>query len=71
LVLPVASLLPFVAGHASPVYGLGAMVLGVVFANCAIRFAVGPSNSGARQLLLASIVYLPLQFALMVLAGPR
>jgi heme o synthase len=71
LVLPVASLLPFVAGHASPVYGLGAMVLGVVFANCAMRFAVGPSNSGARQLLLASIVYLPLQFALMVLAGPR
>jgi heme o synthase len=71
LVLPVASVLPLVAGHASPVYLLSSAVLGVAFADCAMRFALEPSNSGARQLLLASIVYLPLQFALVVLAGPR
>jgi protoheme IX farnesyltransferase len=71
LLLALASVLPLVAGHARPVYGLGAVVLGGAFFDCATRFALTPSNSGARRLLLASIVYLPLQFALMLLAGLR
>ena len=57
-----ASLLPVVTGYASPLYGLGAVILGVGFAEC---------TSAARQLLLASIVYLPLLFTLMLLPGLR
>ncbi len=65
------SLLPLVAGYASPLYGLGGVILGVGFAHCAARFALLPSASAARQLLLASIVYLPLVFTLMLLPGLR
>jgi len=66
-----ASLLPVVAGYASPLYGLGAVILGIGFADCAARFALRPSASAARQLLLASVVYLPLLFTLMLLPGLR
>jgi protoheme IX farnesyltransferase len=66
-----ASLLPVVTGYASPLYGLGAVILGVGFAECAARFAFRPSASAARQLLLASIVYLPFLFTLMLLPGLR
>jgi protoheme IX farnesyltransferase len=65
------SLLPVVAGYATPLYGLGAVILGVGFADCAARFALRPSAPAARQLLLASIAYLPLVFALMLLPGLR
>ena len=65
------SLLPMVAGYASPLYGLGAAILGVAFADCAARFALRTSPSAARQLLLASIVYLVLAFTLLVLSDLR
>jgi protoheme IX farnesyltransferase len=71
MVLDPTSLLPLVAGYASPLYGLGAVILGVGFADCAARFAFRPATSAARQLLLASIAYLPLVFALMLLPGMR
>jgi heme o synthase len=60
-----ASLLPLVAGYASPLYGLGAVLLGVGFADRAARFALRTTATTARQLLLASVVYLPLLFALL------
>ena len=66
-----ATLLPLVAGYASPLYALGAVILGVGFADCAARFARLPSAAAARQLLVASILYLPLLFTLMVLPGLR
>jgi protoheme IX farnesyltransferase len=65
------SLLPVAAGYASPLYGLGAVILGMAFADVAARFALRPSGSAARRLLLASIVYLPLVFTLMTLPGLR
>jgi len=65
------SLLPVAAGYASPLYDLGAVILGVAFADVAARFAQRPSGSTARRLLLASIVYLPLVFMLMILPGLR
>jgi heme o synthase len=64
-----ASVLPLAAGYASPLYGLGAVILGVGFADCAARFVFSPSGSSARRLLLASIVYLPLVFTLLMLTG--
>jgi heme o synthase len=70
IVLVVASVLPAVAGLAGPSYALGALVLGIGFLDCGARFARRRSTSAARQLLLASIVYLPTLFALMVLAPP-
>jgi len=65
-----ASLLPVIAGAASPTYALGALVLSLGFAYCGSRFVVRRTGSAARQLMLASIVYLPLLFALMVLDRP-
>jgi protoheme IX farnesyltransferase len=59
------SLLPLVTGYASPLYGLGAVILGVGFADRAARFAQRATAPAARQLLLASVVYLPLLFALL------
>jgi len=64
-----ASLLPLAAGYASPLYGVGALILGVGFADCAARFASLPSAAAARRLLLASIIYLPLVFTLLILSG--
>ena len=64
-----ASLLPVVSGYASPLYGLGAMILAIGFADSAARFVLQPAAPAARQLLLASIVYLPLVFALLLLPG--
>jgi heme o synthase len=45
----------------------GAFAVGVIFVYCSARFAVHRTNVAARQLLLASILYLPAVFALLVL----
>jgi|SRR6185436_9405878 len=60
------SLLPLVAGYTSALYCLGALILGLGFADCGARFACALSATTARQLLLASIVYLPLLFSLLI-----
>ena len=64
--LPV-SLGPFFLHLAGPVYLAGAMVLGLAFAWFAARFARLLTLSGARQLFCASILYLPLLLAVMML----
>ena len=48
-------------------YFVGALVVGATFLYCSARFAIRKSNVTARQLLLASILYLPAIFALLVL----
>jgi protoheme IX farnesyltransferase len=63
------SLLPLAAGLAGPLYGVGAAIAGAAFADRAVRFARVPSGPAARRLLLASILYLPLVF--MLLLPPR
>ena len=67
LALVPASLLPGSTGARSLAYGVGAVVLGLGFTYYGTRFALRPSAPGARQLLVASIVYLPSLFAVMVL----
>ena len=52
---------------AGPVYLAGALVLGAGFFWCAIQFARQLTLPRARQLFLASILYLPLLLAVMVL----
>jgi protoheme IX farnesyltransferase len=66
LLLPV-SLLPTALGISGAVYFYGAAVLGVLFLYSSIRAAISKSRQQARRLLLASVLYLPLLFALMVL----
>jgi len=47
-------------------YSAAAFVLGATFLYYAARFVFRKSNTGARHLLIASIIYLPLVFALIV-----
>jgi protoheme IX farnesyltransferase len=66
LLLPV-SLLPTALGISGAIYFYGALVLGVLFLYSSISAAISKSRQQARRLLLASVIYLPLLFALMVL----
>jgi heme o synthase len=63
--LPV-SLIPVFTGHAGIVYLVGAGILGAGFLYCGVRMAVRRTNVLARQLLMASIVHLPLVLALLM-----
>jgi heme o synthase len=67
LALLPASLSPALAGAPSLFYVTGAVSLGLCFLWYGVRFTLRRSGSTARQLLLASIIYLPSLFALMVL----
>ncbi|MEO8436625.1 MAG: heme o synthase [Pyrinomonadaceae bacterium] len=66
MLLPV-SLLPTMLGLSGRAYFYGALVLGILFLASSVRAALSKSNQHARQLLLASVIYLPLLFGLMVL----
>ena len=61
------SLIPTIIGESGLIYSIGAPILGSIFAYYSGRFAFRRSNVAARQLLAASIVYLPAVFTLMVL----
>jgi protoheme IX farnesyltransferase len=74
LALLVVSLSPFVFKMAGPVYLAGALILGAGYLWCAIQFSrqlrfARPELTlvRARQLFLASIIYLPLLLTAMVL----
>jgi protoheme IX farnesyltransferase len=66
MLLPV-SLVPTVLGISGTVYFFGAIILGLLFLYSSISCARSKSRQEARRLLLASVVYLPLLFVLMVL----
>jgi protoheme IX farnesyltransferase len=61
------TLVPTIVGEAGLVYSVGALIFGSFFFFCSARFASRRSNVAARQLLAASIVYLPAVFILMML----
>jgi protoheme IX farnesyltransferase len=65
--LLIASLMPCLLRLAGPVYLCGALVLGLGFLVVAWRFSRQLTRPRARQLFLASILYLPLLLGLMVL----
>lgn len=66
MLIPV-SLLPTVLGMSGKIYLYGAIVLGVLFLYSSVRAAFSMSRQQSRRLLLASVLYLPLLFILMVL----
>src|SRR5438094_6529126 len=63
--LPV-SLIPVFLNQAGAIYCLGASLVGLAFLFCGARLAHARSNALARRLVLASVIYLPLLFALMM-----
>ncbi len=67
LALFVVAMVPALRGQAGIFYFAGALVLGGVFLYYSTRFAFQRSIASARQLLFASILYLPLLFALLAL----
>jgi protoheme IX farnesyltransferase len=69
LALLSASLLPLSNGRAGVLYLAGAMLLGALFLTCALAFAQRPGLDRARSVVRASLVYLPLLLALLLLDG--
>jgi len=66
LTLVPVGLLPMLPGRSSTFYFIGALFLSSGFLYCGVQFVVRRSNSAARRLLAASIIYLPLLFILMI-----
>lgn len=66
IALLLASLCPFALGLNGKVYLVAALVLGAGYFWCALRFARQLTTRRARQLFLASIIYLPLLIAALV-----
>jgi heme o synthase len=72
-VLPLSLLLIVVLsltllGRTGPQYAIAAVILATTFLYCGIQLALHRSNAVARRLLLASIIYVPLAFTLMMVA---
>ena len=61
------SLLPAFTGKANIFYWSGALLLGLGFYYYGTQFLLHRTNSAARRLLMASIVYLPSLFMVMIL----
>ena len=68
LALVPVSLLPTLLKLSGVVYLGGALALGLLFLYVSINAARTKSKAGARQLLRASVIYLPLLLALMILS---
>ncbi|MGH9941787.1 MAG: heme o synthase [Pyrinomonadaceae bacterium] len=67
LMLVPVSLAPAVMGMAGAVYFYGALLLGALFLWSSLAAFLSFSNRNARRVLLASVLYLPVLFGLMVL----
>src|SRR5207237_3247612 len=66
LMLVPVSLLPAIVGISGRTYLFVALFLSLLFLASSIRAALSKSNQHARQLLLASVLYLLLLFGVMV-----
>ena len=70
LLIPI-SLLPKWMGMTGSIYMIGALLLGLLFLYSGIRVSLDRSRVRARRVLLTSVVYLPVLYALMVLDPVR
>jgi protoheme IX farnesyltransferase len=70
LALIPVGLIPTMIGHVGAIYCLFACIISSGFFFFGARLTFRRSNVAARQLLMASIVYLPMAFFLMVLYKP-
>lgn len=69
LALIPVSLAPVLFGLAGPVYTAGALVLGLFFLGTALTFLRTTKTPQARRVLHASLLYLPVLLALLLLEG--
>ncbi len=60
-------LLPTLIGLTGPIYFMAAFIFGLVFLGFGVDAALSRTDEAARRLVLASLVYVPLVFLLMVL----
>jgi protoheme IX farnesyltransferase len=67
LALMASSTLPYLLGTSGPLYLGGVMVIGALLLVVALRFAARPNVERAHQVFYASLVYLALLLALMVI----
>ncbi len=67
--LPV-SLVPGILGMSGPIYLTGALALGIWFLYSGVRVAIDRSTLRARNVLIASVLYLPLIYGLMLIDRP-
>lgn len=67
LALLVVGLLPTLVGLAGPVYFVAAFVLGALFLGYGVAFALSRTVTAARQLMFASLLYLPAILLVMAL----
>jgi protoheme IX farnesyltransferase len=65
------SLLPTLLGFAGAIYFIAAFVLGVAFLASGVRLAMNSTFLGARRLLYASLIYLPVLLLIMALDRVR
>jgi protoheme IX farnesyltransferase len=70
LLIPI-SLLPKWLGMTGTVYMAGAIALGLLFLYAGVRVSLDRTKPRARKVLLASVVYLPVLYCLMVLDPTR
>ncbi len=65
------SLMPKFFSMAGNVYLYGALALGLAFVYYCLRIRWDRTRQQARHVLLASVVYLPVLFSLMLIDRPR
>ena len=70
LALVPVSLVPCLVGMSGPAYGFGALLLGLWFLYSGVRVARDRSLLRARGVLIASVLYLPLIYGLMLIDRP-
>jgi protoheme IX farnesyltransferase len=70
LLIPI-SLLPKWMGMTGTIYMIGALASGLVFLYSGIQVSMDRTKARARRVLLASVVYLPVLYALMILDPVR
>jgi len=65
LLIPV-SLIPTLLGRSGSIYFVGTLILGLTFFTISLVFCLKHTETNARRLLLASVIYLPILLALVV-----
>lgn len=70
LALIPVSIVPTLAGMSGYIYGFGALLLGLWFLWSGVRVALDRSTMRARGVLMASVLYLPLIYGLMLIDRP-
>jgi protoheme IX farnesyltransferase len=70
LILIPVSLIPGILGMSGRIYSMGALLLGIWFLYSGVRVALERTLSRARNVLVTSVLYLPMIYGLLLLDRP-